>query len=389
MNLHEHQAKTLFKSYDLPTSNFFVANTVEEAKDLAKKLNVSKWVVKAQVHAGGRGKAGGVEVVESLDDVEIFAKKWLGKNLVTYQTDKNGQPVNSILIEECTEILSELYLGVVVDRSTRSIVVMASPEGGVNIEEVAENNPEKIFKASVKIEDEASDDDAKRLAQGLNLNNEQTKQFIDIFKNLSKLFIEKDLALVEINPLVIDDKNKLKCLDGKVSVDSNALFRHEELMSLRDTSQEEQRELEASKWELNYVSLEGDIGCMGNGAGLAMGTMDIIKLSGGFPANFLDVGGGVNKKSVSEAFKIILSDPNVKGILVNIFGGIMKCDDIANGIVAAAKNVDMTVPLVVRLEGTNVEAGKKILRESGVALTPADSLAQAAEIIVEQVQSPG
>ena len=383
MNLHEHQAKTLFKSYDLPTSNFFVANTVEEAKELAKKLNVSKWVVKAQVHAGGRGKAGGVEIVESLDDVEIFAKKWLGKNLITYQTDKNGQPVNSILIEECTEILSELYLGVVVDRSTRSIVVMASPEGGVNIEEVAENNPEKIFKASVKIEDEASDDDAKRLAQGLNLNNEQTKQFIDIFKNLSKLFIEKDLALVEINPLVIDDKNKLKCLDGKVSVDSNALFRHEELMSLRDTSQEEQRELEASKWDLNYVSLEGEIGCMVNGAGLAMGTMDIIKLSGGFPANFLDVGGGVNEKSVSEAFKIILSDQKVKAILINIFGGIVKCDVVAEGIISAVKEVGVDIPVIVRLKGNNANIAQEILTKSDLNIIFEPDLSIAAKKAVE------
>ena len=383
MNLHEHQAKTLFKSYDLPTSNFFVANTVEEAKELAKKLNVSKWVVKAQVHAGGRGKAGGVEVVESLDDVEIFAKKWLGKNLVTYQTDKNGQPVNSILIEECTEILSELYLGVVVDRSTRSIVVMASPEGGVNIEEVAENNPEKIFKASVKIAEEASDDDAKRLAQGLNLNNEQTKQFIDIFKNLSKLFIEKDLALVEINPLVIDDKNKLKCLDGKVSVDSNALFRHEELMSLRDTSQEEQRELEASKWDLNYVSLEGEIGCMVNGAGLAMGTMDIIKLAGGFPANFLDVGGGVNEKSVSEAFKIILSDQKVKAILINIFGGIVKCDVVAEGIISAVKEVGVDIPVIVRLKGNNANIAQEILTKSDLNIIFEPDLSIAAKKAVE------
>ena len=383
MNLHEHQAKTLFKSYDLPTSNFFVANTVEEAKELAKKLNVSKWVVKAQVHAGGRGKAGGVEVVESLDDVEIFAKKWLGKNLITYQTDKNGQPVNSILIEECTEILSELYLGVVVDRSTRSIVVMASPEGGVNIEEVAENNPEKIFKASVKIAEEASDDDAKRLAQGLNLNNEQTKQFIDIFKNLSKLFIEKDLALVEINPLVIDDKNKLKCLDGKVSVDSNALFRHEELMSLRDTSQEEQRELEASKWDLNYVSLEGEIGCMVNGAGLAMGTMDIIKLAGGFPANFLDVGGGVNKKSVSEAFKIILSDQKVKAILINIFGGIVKCDVVAEGIISAVKEVGVDIPVIVRLKGNNANIAQDILTKSDLNIIFEPDLSIAAKKAVE------
>ena len=383
MNLHEHQAKTLFKSYDLPTSNFFVANTVEEAKELAKKLNVSKWVVKAQVHAGGRGKAGGVEVVESLDDVEIFAKKWLGKNLITYQTDKNGQPVNSILIEECTEILSELYLGVVVDRSTRSIVVMASPEGGVNIEEVAENNPEKIFKASVKIEDEALDDDAKRLAQGLNLNNEQTKQFIDIFKNLSKLFIEKDLALIEINPLVIDDKNNLKCLDGKVSVDSNALFRHEELMSLRDTSQEEQRELEASKWDLNYVSLEGEIGCMVNGAGLAMGTMDIIKLAGGFPANFLDVGGGVNEKNVSEAFKIILSDQKVKAILINIFGGIVKCDVVAEGIISAVKEVGVDIPVIVRLKGNNANIAQEILTKSDLNIIFEPDLSIAAKKAVE------
>ena len=383
MNLHEHQAKTLFKSYDLPTSNFFVANTVEEAKELAKKLNVSKWVVKAQVHAGGRGKAGGVEVVESLDDVEIFAKKWLGKNLITYQTDKNGQPVNSILIEECTEILSELYLGVVVDRSTRSIVVMASPEGGVNIEEVAENNPEKIFKASVKIEDEALDDDAKRLAQGLNLNNEQTKQFIDIFKNLSKLFIEKDLALVEINPLVIDDKNNLKCLDGKVSVDSNALFRHEELMRLRDTSQEEQRELEASKWDLNYVSLEGEIGCMVNGAGLAMGTMDIIKLAGGFPANFLDVGGGVNEKSVSEAFKIILSDQKVKAILINIFGGIVKCDVVAEGIISAVKEVGVDIPVIVRLKGNNANIAQEILTKSDLNIVFEPDLSTAAKKAVQ------
>ncbi len=383
MNLHEHQAKTLFKSYDLPTSNFFVANTVEEAKELAKKLNVSKWVVKAQVHAGGRGKAGGVEIVESLDDVEIFAKKWLGKNLVTYQTDKNGQPVNSILIEECTEILSELYLGVVVDRSTRSIVVMASPEGGVNIEEVAENNPEKIFKASVKIEEEASDDDAKRLAQGLNLNKDQTKKFIDIFKNLSKLFIEKDLSLVEINPLVIDDKNELKCLDGKVSVDSNALFRHEELMSLRDTSQEEQRELAASKWDLNYVSLEGEIGCMVNGAGLAMGTMDIIKLAGGFPANFLDVGGGVNKKSVSEAFKIILSDQKVKAILINIFGGIVKCDVVAEGIIFAVKEVGVDIPVIVRLKGNNANIAQEILSKSDFNIIFEPDLSIAAKKAVE------
>ena len=260
---------------------------------------------------------------------------------------------------------------------------MASPEGGVNIEEVAENNPEKIFKASVKIVEEASDDDAKRLAQGLNLNNEQTKQFIDIFKNLSKLFIEKDLALVEINPLVIDDKNKLKCLDGKVSVDSNALFRHEELMSLRDTSQEEQRELEASKWDLNYVSLEGEIGCMVNGAGLAMGTMDIIKLAGGFPANFLDVGGGVNEKSVSEAFKIILSDQKVKAILINIFGGIVKCDVVAEGIISAVKEVGVDIPVIVRLKGNNANIAQEILTKSDLNIIFEPDLSIAAKKAVE------
>ena len=383
MNLHEHQAKTLFKSYDLPTSNFFVANTVEEAKELAKKLNVSKWVVKAQVHAGGRGKAGGVEVVESLDDVEIFAKKWLGKNLITYQTDKNGQPVNSILIEECTEILSELYLGVVVDRSTRSIVVMASPEGGVNIEEVAEKTPENIYRASVKIDQGSSKDDALSLAKGLNLNKNQTEQFIGIFKNLTKLFIEKDLALVEINPLVIDENQNLKCLDGKISVDSNALFRQEEMKSLRDTSQEELRELKASEWDLNYVSLDGEIGCMVNGAGLAMATMDIIKISGGFPANFLDVGGGVNQKSVAEAFKIILSDDNVKVILINIFGGIVKCDVVAEGIISAVKEVGVNIPIVVRLKGNNADIAQSMLTDSELNIVFDSDLSNAAEKAVE------
>ena len=383
MNLHEHQAKTLFKSYGLPTSNFFVAEKYEQAKELASKLNVSKWVVKAQVHAGGRGKAGGVEIVDNLDDVEAFAKKWLGKNLITYQTDKEGQPVSSILIEECTEILSELYLGVVVDRSSKSIVVMASPEGGVNIEEVAEKTPENIYKASVKIDQEPSKDDALSLAKGLNLNKNQTEQFIEIFKNLTKLFIEKDLALVEINPLVIDENQNLKCLDGKISVDSNALFRQEEMKSLRDTSQEELRELKASEWDLNYVSLDGEIGCMVNGAGLAMATMDIIKISGGFPANFLDVGGGVNKKSVAEAFKIILSDDNVKVILINIFGGIVKCDVVAEGIISAVKEVGVNIPIVVRLKGNNADVAQSMLTDSELNIVFDSDLSNAAEKAVE------
>ena len=383
MNLHEHQAKTLFKSYGLPTSNFFVAQKYEQAKELARKLNVSKWVVKAQVHAGGRGKAGGVEIVDNLDDVEAFAKKWLGKNLITYQTDKEGQPVSSILIEECTEILSELYLGVVIDRSSKSIVVMASPEGGVNIEEVAEKTPENIYKASVKIDQEPSKDDALSLAKGLNLNKNQTEQFIEIFKNLTKLFIEKDLALVEINPLVIDENQNLKCLDGKISVDSNALFRQEEMKSLRDTSQEELRELKASEWDLNYVSLDGEIGCMVNGAGLAMATMDIIKISGGFPANFLDVGGGVNQKSVAEAFKIILSDDNVKVILINIFGGIVKCDVVAEGIISAVKEVGVNIPIVVRLKGNNADIAQSMLTDSELNIVFDSDLSNAAEKAVE------
>ena len=383
MNLHEHQAKTLFKSYGLPTSNFFVAEKYEQAKELASKLNVSKWVVKAQVHAGGRGKAGGVEIVDNLDDVEAFAKKWLGKNLITYQTDKEGQPVSSILIEECTEILSELYLGVVIDRSSKSIVVMASPEGGVNIEEVAEKTPENIYKASVKIDQEPSKDDALSLAKGLNLNKNQTEQFIGIFKNLTKLFIEKDLALVEINPLVIDENQNLKCLDGKISVDSNALFRQEEMKSLRDTSQEELRELKASEWDLNYVSLDGEIGCMVNGAGLAMATMDIIKISGGFPANFLDVGGGVNQKSVAEAFKIILSDDNVKVILINIFGGIVKCDVVAEGIISAVKEVGVNIPIVVRLKGNNADVAQSMLTDSELNIVFDSDLSNAAEKAVE------
>ena len=383
MNLHEHQAKTLFKSYGLPTSNFFVAEKCEQSKELASKLNVSKWVVKAQVHAGGRGKAGGVEIVDNLDDVEAFAKKWLGKNLITYQTDKEGQPVSSILIEECTEILSELYLGVVIDRSSKSIVVMASPEGGVNIEEVAEKTPENIYKASVKIDQEPSKDDALSLAKGLNLNKNQTEQFIEIFKNLTKLFIEKDLALVEINPLVIDENQNLKCLDGKISVDSNALFRQEEMKSLRDTSQEELRELKASEWDLNYVSLDGEIGCMVNGAGLAMATMDIIKISGGFPANFLDVGGGVNQKSVAEAFKIILSDDNVKVILINIFGGIVKCDVVAEGIISAVKEVGVNIPIVVRLKGNNADIAQSMLTDSELNIVFDSDLSNAAEKAVE------
>ncbi len=383
MNLHEHQAKKLFKEFGLPTSNFTVINSHSEAQEKAKQLNVNKWVVKAQVHAGGRGKAGGVKLVDDLQSVEDFAKKWLGNNLVTYQTDQNGQPVSSILIEECTDIDKELYLGVVIDRSSQSIVVMASPEGGVDIESVAEKSPEKIFKVSIDLENGPEEKDALFLSKGLNLSNSQTLQFIDIFKNLSRLFVEKDLALVEINPLVIDANQNLKCLDGKISVDTNSLYRQDDILEMRDISQEEERELRASEWDLNYVALDGNIGCMVNGAGLAMGTMDMIKIAGGFPANFLDVGGSVNKNSVSEAFKIILSDEKVKAILINIFGGIVRCDIVAEGIIEAVKEVGVSIPVIVRLKGNNSNLAQEILDKSALNIISESSLSKAAQRAVD------
>jgi|TARA_B100001093_G_scaffold44867_2_gene37950 succinyl-CoA synthetase beta subunit len=383
LNLHEHQAKKLFKEFGLPTSNFTVINSHSEAQEKAKQLNVNKWVVKAQVHAGGRGKAGGVKLVDDLQSVEDFAKKWLGNNLVTYQTDQNGQPVSSILIEECTDIDKELYLGVVIDRSSQSIVVMASPEGGVDIESVAEKSPEKIFKVSIDLENGPEEKDALFLSKGLNLSNSQTLQFIDIFKNLSRLFVEKDLALVEINPLVIDANQNLKCLDGKISVDTNSLYRQDDILEMRDISQEEERELRASEWDLNYVALDGNIGCMVNGAGLAMGTMDMIKIAGGFPANFLDVGGSVNKNSVSEAFKIILSDEKVKAILINIFGGIVRCDIVAEGIIEAVKEVGVSIPVIVRLKGNNSNLAQEILDKSALNIISESSLSKAAQRAVD------
>ena len=383
MNLHEYQAKKLFKEFGLPISNFSVINSHSEAQEKAKGLNVNKWVVKAQVHAGGRGKAGGVKLVDDLQSVEDFAKKWLGNNLVTYQTDQNGQPVSSILIEECTDIDKELYLGVVIDRSSQSIVVMASPEGGVDIESVAEKSPENIFKVSIDLENGPEEKDALYLAKGLNLSDSQTLEFINIFKNLSRLFIEKDLALVEINPLVIDANQNLKCLDGKISVDTNSLYRQDDILEMRDISQEEERELQASEWDLNYVALDGNIGCMVNGAGLAMGTMDMIKISGGFPANFLDVGGSVNKNSVSEAFKIILSDEKVKAILINIFGGIVRCDIVAEGIIEAVKEEGVSIPVIVRLKGNNSNLAQEILDKSSLNIISESSLSKAAKRAVD------
>lgn len=383
MNLHEYQAKTLFKEFGLPTTNFFVINSSEQVKHVTHKLKTKEWVFKAQVHAGGRGKAGGVKLFSSIEEAEKFTDKWIGNNLVTYQTDEKGQLVSSILVEECTDIFKELYLGVVIDRSSQSIVVMTSQEGGVDIEDIAKNFPEKIFKASVNLELGPQEKDALFLAKGLNLSEDQTNQFKKIFFNLCKLFIEKDLSLIEINPLVIDSDQNLKCLDGKINVDVNALYRQKNILEMRDISQEEVSELKASEWGLNYVALNGNIGCMVNGAGLAMGTMDIIKLSGGFPANFLDVGGSVNKKSVTEAFKIILSDKSVRVILINIFGGIVRCDVVAEGIVAAIEEVGVDIPVVVRLKGNNSAKAMEILNQNSQNIISETDLSLAAKKAVE------
>ncbi|MCP5161768.1 MAG: ADP-forming succinate--CoA ligase subunit beta [Hahellaceae bacterium] len=382
MNLHEYQAKQLFAEYGLPVSKGYACDTPEEAAAAADKIGGDKWVVKAQVHAGGRGKAGGVKLVSSKDEIKAFAEKWLGKNLVTYQTDEKGQPVSKILVESCTDIAQELYLGAVVDRSTRRVVFMASTEGGVEIEKVAEETPEKILKATIDPLVGAQPYQARELAFQLGLTGDQIKQFTHLFLGLSKLFHDYDLALLEINPLVITSEGKLHCLDGKINIDSNAMYRQPKLREMHDPSQEDAREAQAAAWELNYVALDGDIGCMVNGAGLAMGTMDIVKLHGGMPANFLDVGGGATKERVTEAFKIILSDDNVKAVFVNIFGGIVRCDMIAEGIIGAVTEVGVKVPVVVRLEGNNADLGAKKLAESGLNIIAATSLTNAAESVV-------
>ncbi|GAB1260119.1 ADP-forming succinate--CoA ligase subunit beta [Aurantivibrio plasticivorans] len=382
MNLHEYQAKQLFAEYDLPVSKGIAAKTAEEAAAAADTIGGEKWVVKAQVHAGGRGKAGGVKLVSSKQEISDFANQWLGKNLVTYQTDEKGQPVSRILVESCTDIAQELYLGAVVDRSTRRIVFMASTEGGVEIEKVAEETPEKILKATIDPLVGAQPYQGRELAFKLGLNPAQVKQFTKIFIGLAQLFQDYDLALLEINPLVITEEGNLHCLDGKINIDSNAMYRQPKLQEMHDPSQEDEREAHAAKWELNYVALDGNIGCMVNGAGLAMGTMDIVKLHGGQPANFLDVGGGATKERVVEAFKIILSDENVKAVLINIFGGIVRCDLIAEGVIGAVEEVGVKVPVVVRLEGNNAELGAKTLADSGLNITPAESLTDAAEKVV-------
>ena len=387
MNLHEYQGKQLFAEYGLPVSKGIAAATAEEAVAAADKIGGDSWVVKAQVHAGGRGKAGGVKLVSSKSEIEDFANQWLGKNLVTYQTDANGQPVSKILVETCTDIDQELYLGAVVDRSTRRIVFMASTEGGVEIEKVAEETPEKILKAIIDPMTGAQPYQGRDLAFKLGLKGVQIKQFVQIFLGLAKLFQERDLALLEINPLVITDEGNLHCLDAKLVIDSNAMYRQPALKEMHDPSQEDAREAHAAAWDLNYVALDGSIGCMVNGAGLAMGTMDIVQLHGGSPANFLDVGGGATKERVVEAFKIILSDDNVKAVLINIFGGIVRCDLIADGVIGAVEEVGVTVPVVVRLEGNNAELGAKKLAESGLSIIAATSLTDAAKQAVAAVEA--
>ena len=383
MNLHEYQGKLLFAEYNLPVSKGKVIFDAKNAVDACNEIGGTKWVVKAQVHAGGRGKAGGVELIDSPEEAEAFAKRWLGKKLVTYQTDKEGQLVNSILIEECTNILKELYLSAVIDRDSQKIVFIGSSEGGVNIEEVATNSPEKIIYQAVEFKDKSLPDHAKNIANVLKLDDEQTNQFISMIDNLLRLFVEKDLSLLEINPLVINSSGDLHCLDAKVNIDSNALFRQPELLEMHDETQEDPREAEAAKNDLSYVSLDGNIGCMVNGAGLAMGTMDTIKFFGGNPANFLDVGGTATQERVAKAFKIILKDPNVKVVLVNIFGGIVRCDVIAKGIIAAIKEVDIKVPVVVRLEGNNADVGAKILSKANIKIESINSLSHAAKKAVE------
>ena len=383
MNLHEYQAKGLFAQYGLPVSQGIAVDTADEAVEAAKKIGGNKWVVKAQVHAGGRGKAGGVKLVNNDDEIRAFAEQHIGTRLVTYQTDANGQPVSKIFVESCTDIARELYLGAVIDRSSRRVVFMASTEGGVEIEKVAEETPEKILQVVIEPTVGGMPYQGRNLAFALGLEGKQVNQFADVFTRLARLFVDCDLSLLEINPLVITTEGNVHCLDAKVSIDSNALYRQKNLAEMRDLSQEDERESEASGFGLNYVALEGNIGCMVNGAGLAMGTMDLVKLHGGQPANFLDVGGGATKEAVGEAFKIILSDENVKAVLINIFGGIVRCDIIAEGIIAAVKEVGVSVPVVVRFEGNNAALGVKALSESDVDIVAATGLVDAVEQAVK------
>ncbi len=396
MNIHEYQAKALLRQYGVPVSDGRVVLKAEEAKAAAGELDGPLWVVKAQIHAGGRGKGsfkepeagekGGVRLARSVAEADQFARQMLGRTLVTIQTGPAGKQVNRIYIEDGSDIARELYLAILIDRQTSRISFVASTEGGMSIEDVAHDTPEKIVSFAVDPATGLSDFHGRRVAFALKLEGQQVKQCVQLVKSLYKLFVEKDMEMLEINPLVVMTNGNLKCLDAKMGFDSNALYRHPEIAALRDETEEDPKELAASKFDLNYIALDGEIGCMVNGAGLAMATMDIIKLYGAEPANFLDVGGGATKEKVTEAFKIITSDPNVKGILVNIFGGIMRCDIIAEGVIAAVKEVGLKVPLVVRLEGTNVELGKEIINKSGLNVIAADNLSDAAQKIVKAVK---
>lgn len=385
MNIHEYQGKAVLRSYGVSVPNGKVAFTVEEAVEAAKELGTDVCVVKAQIHAGGRGKAGGVKVAKNLDEVRTYAESILGTTLVTHQTGPEGKEVKRLLIEEGCDIKKEYYVGLVLDRATSQVVLMASEEGGTEIEEVAEKTPEKIFKEYIDPAVGLQGFQARRIAFNINIPKELVGQAMKFMMGLYRAFIEKDCSIAEINPLVTTGDGKVMALDAKLNFDSNALYRHKDILELRDLDEEDAKEIEASKYDLNYIPLDGNIGCMVNGAGLAMATMDIIKHYHGDPANFLDVGGGATAEKVTEAFKIILSDKNVKGIFVNIFGGIMKCDVIAEGVIEATKQVGLELPLVVRLEGTNVELGKKILNESGLNIVAAESMADGAQKIVSLV----
>ena len=386
MNIHEYQGKEILKQYGVKVPEGRVAFTVEEAVEAAKELGTQVNVVKAQIHAGGRGKAGGVKVAKNLDEVRTYANEILGKVLVTHQTGPEGKEVKRLLIEQGCDIKKEYYVGVVVDRATGSVVMMASEEGGMDIEEVAANTPEKIFKEVVDPVTGLNAFQARRLAYAINIPKELINKAAKFMMSLYQAFVDKDASIAEINPLVVTGDGEVMALDAKLNFDSNALYRHPDIVALRDLDEEDEKEIEASKFDLSYIALDGNIGCMVNGAGLAMATMDIVKFYGGDPANFLDVGGGATEEKVTEAFKIILRDEKVKGIFVNIFGGIMKCDVIANGVVNAAKQIKLDKPLVVRLEGTNVDLGKKILNESGLNIVAAESMADGAEKIVSLVK---
>lgn len=386
MNIHEYQGKKIFRSMGVAVPEGRVAFTADEAVEKAKELNSDVYVVKAQIHAGGRGKAGGVKIAKSLSEVESYANELLGKQLVTHQTGPEGKEVKRLYIEEGCDIQKEYYVGFVIDRATDRITLMASEEGGTEIEEVAAKTPEKIFKETIDPVTGLAPYQARRIAFNINIPKESINKAAKFLISLYNVFVEKDCSIVEINPLVTTGEGEVLALDAKLNFDDNAMFRHKDIQELRDLEEEDPKEIEASKYDLSYIALDGDIGCMVNGAGLAMATMDTINHFGGNPANFLDVGGGATKEKVTEAFKIILGDDNVKGIFVNIFGGIMKCDVIAEGIVAAVKEVELTLPLVVRLEGTNVKEGKAILKESGLAIEPAATMAEGAQKIVKLVK---